>query len=185
MTTTETATTDAGQTTDADTTDVDTETETETDATETDDDDAETDDQADDETAADDAKGDVTIGGEAARYRVRLRAAEAELTTARDAHAATTDVLTRQRQAIVDATLAANGLDARLLAAAAHTVDDFVGEDGLVDRAKLAEAAKAAVVEFGVQPRRSGPRPNRQQGNPGGSSGGGATWGTVLGQAAN
>jgi len=177
---TETTDTDEVTTTDVDTDDQDTDTD--TGATETDDD--ATDDQ-DDEAAADDVKDDAKIGGEAARYRQRLRATEAELATARDAHAATTDVLTRQRQALVDATLAAAGLDARLLAAAGHTVDEFVGDDGLVDRAKIAEAAKAAVVEFGVQPRRSGPRPNPQQGRPGGSWGGSATWATVLGQAGN
>lgn len=177
------------ETTDETTADVDTDdqdVDTDTGATE-DDDDTEASGDQDDETATDDAKGDAKIGGEAARYRQRLRAAEAELATARGAHTATTDVLTRQRQALMDATLAAAGLDARLLAAAGHTADDFVGEDGLLDTAALGEAARAAVAEFGVQPNlpRKLPAPNRQQGNPGGSSGGGATWGTVLGQAAN
>lgn len=135
--------------------------------------------QDDGNEAADDAKPDNAIGREAARYRVRLREAEAATATLEAAHVETTDTLTRQRQAIVDAALTSAGLDPRLLAAAGHSVDAFVGDDGLVDAAKVAEATRAAVAEFGVQPRR-GVRPNAQQGQPSGSDGG-TTWGHLLG----
>src|SRR4051812_6092634 len=61
--------------------------------------------------ATDDAKDDATVGREAVRYRVRLRDTEARLTEAESARQAAEDVLCRQRQAILDATLASAGLD--------------------------------------------------------------------------
>lgn len=137
-----------------------------------------------DQGQVDDAKPDDTIGREAARYRRRLRAAEQTLELQNAALTDVTDTLERQRQAIVDAALTAAGIDPRLLAAAGHQLTDFLGEDGLIDTAKLSEAATTAVREFGVKPR-TGLRPNPQQGMP--STGDGntaATWGRLLGDAA-
>jgi len=53
-------------------------------------------------------------------------------------------------------------------------------DDGLVDGQKLRTAVAAAVVEFGVSPRK-GPIPNKQQGTVSTGNGGGATWKSVLG----
>ncbi|MGU3651628.1 hypothetical protein [Mycolicibacterium sp. A43C] len=145
----------------------------------------------DPEAAADDAKPDEQVGREAARYRRRLRDAEAanealaadhaaELASAETAHAATTEVLTRQREAIMAATLERAGLDPRLAAAAGITTGSVLGEDGLIDATKLAEAVRSAVAEFGVTPRTKGPTPNRQQGSI--STGKSETsWAKVLG----
>lgn len=148
--------------------------------------------EVDPEAAADDARPDEQVGREAARYRRRLRDAEAAnealvtehaaaLASAESAHAATTDTLSRQRQAIVDATLAGAGLDPRLASAAGITADTVLTDDGLIDGQKLRTAVAAAVAEFGVRPRGKGPVPNRQQGNPSTGDGGGATWSSVLG----
>lgn len=148
--------------------------------------------EVDAEAAADDARPDEQVGREASRYRRRLRAAEAAnealvtehasaLASAESAHAATTDTLTRQRQAIVNATLAGAGLDPRLASAAGITADAVLTDDGLVDGQKLKAAVAAAVTEFGVSPRGKGPVPNRQQGNYSTGNGGGATWSSVLG----
>lgn len=148
--------------------------------------------EVDPEAAADDSQPDEKLGGREARYRRRLREAEAAnealvtehaaaLASAESAHAATTDTLSRQRQAIVDATLAGAGLDPRLASAAGITADAVLTDDGLVDGQKLRTAVAAAVAEFGVSPRGKGPVPNRQQGNPSTGNGGGATWSSVLG----
>lgn len=130
----------------------------------------------------DDSRTDAQIGREAAKYRVRLRETETKLTEADTARQAAVDQLTRQRQAIVDATLSAAGLDPALLTAAGHTVNDLLDDDGLVDTGKLAEAANEAVTRFNVQPRR-GVQPNRQQGTPSMGSDS-TTWGKLLGDAA-
>lgn len=131
----------------------------------------------------DDGRTDAQIGREAARYRVRFRETEAALSEEQTARQAAEDMLTAQRQAVVDAALTASGLDPALLAAAGHTVDDFLGEDGLIDAAKLTEATSAAVARFNVSTRR-GPLPNRQQGASSAGDGAATTWGALLDTAA-
>ncbi|MGK2880435.1 MAG: hypothetical protein ACSLE6_06440 [Mycobacterium sp.] len=127
------------------------------------------------EDAAEDAVPDDKLGRDAAKYRRRLRDAEATIASLEvahgetvasleAAHAATADTLTRQRQAILDATLANAGLDSRLAIAAGIKVDALLAEDGLLDGAKMTEAITGAVAEFGVSPKRNGPQPNPQQG---------------------
>lgn len=149
--------------------------------------------EVDAEAVADDARDDTAIGREAARYRRRLRDAEAAneamvtdhtaaLASAEAAHAATTDTLARQRQAILDATLAGAGLDPRLASAAGITADAVLTDDGLIDGQKLRTAVAAAVTEFGVNPRGKGPTPNKQQGNPSAGNGGVSTWGGLFGR---
>lgn len=147
--------------------------------------------EVDPEAVADDQQPDDKLNRREARYRHRLRDAEAanaalvsqhaaELASAEAAHAATADVLTRQRDAILSATLERAGLDPRLAAAAGITTESVLGEDGLIDGTRLAEAVRSAVAEFGVTPRTKGPTPNHQQGSI--STGKSETsWAKVLG----
>lgn len=109
-------------------------------------------------------------GSEAAKYRVRLREAEHQRDDALERVA-------RLQRAAVDEVLSETGIDARLLDAAGHAVEDFVTDDGLVDRPRLAEVASAVADEFGVsKPRR--PQPNPLAGTTGGAAGssGRAAW---------
>jgi hypothetical protein len=126
------------------------------------DDDTDTDDQ-------DDGKGNR----EAKRYRLKLRETERECATLRD-------TLTRTRQAIVDTAVNAAGLDPRLLAAAGHTLDTLVGDDGLIDAAKLSEAISSAAQEFNIAAKGRPPKPNFQQGSAGGQPRSTATWANAL-----
>ncbi|MCG7583678.1 hypothetical protein [Mycolicibacterium sp. OfavD-34-C] len=99
------------------------------------------------------------------RYRLRLRDAERQRDEARD-------LLARTRQAIVDTAVTAAGVDPRLMVAAGHTVDTLLGEDGLIDPDKLAEAIAATGWEFRVTPKGRPPQPNPAQGHQSGQLGG-------------
>ncbi|MBB2770548.1 UNVERIFIED_ORG: hypothetical protein GGE11_001443 [Mycolicibacterium obuense] len=133
-----------------------------------------------DDTANDDGsdyQDDDRDGGnpanEAKRYRLRLRGTERERDELRD-------TLARTRQAIVDNAVQTVGLDPRLLAAAGHTLDSLVGDDGLIDPAKLSEAVTATAQEFRVTPKGRPPAPNPQQGRPGPAPKGKASWSKAL-----
>lgn len=127
-----------------------------------------------DDTADQDADRDGgNPANEAKRYRLRLRDAERERDELRD-------TLERTRAAIVDNAVQAAGLDPRLLAAAGHTVDTLVGDDGLIDPAKLSEAVTATAQEFRVPPKGRPPQPNRQQGTGGGQPRDSASWSKAL-----
>lgn len=114
--------------------------------------------------SSDDGRSDAQLGREAARYRTRLRETEGKLTEAEAARQEAADALTRQHQAIIDATATAAGCHPGLLAG--HDVADFLAENGTVDMAKLGEAIHGAMVTFNVRPPRVGPAPNPQQGTP-------------------
>ncbi|QVI26173.1 hypothetical protein MN2019_17885 [Mycolicibacterium neoaurum] len=158
------------------------------------------------EAAEDDAQPDDKIGGEAARYRRRLRAAEAEAETAATAHAeqlteletahaahvteletaqaATSATLAAQRLAVVDLAIASARFDPEafrphlLTALGDDGLDGLLSDDGVLDIGKLTEAVKSTAAAF--TPRHTGPRPNQQQGTP--SQGGpAASWASVLG----
>lgn len=147
------------------------------------------------EAAEDDAQPDDKIGGEAARYRRRLRAAEAEAETAATAHAArvseletaqaaTSATLAAQRLAVVDLAIASARFDPEafrphlLTALGDDGIDGLLSDDGVLDIGKLTEAVKSTAAAF--TPRHTGPRPNQQQGTP--SQGGpAASWASVLG----
>lgn len=90
-------------------------------------------------------------GSEAAKYRVRLREAEHQRDDALERVA-------RLQRAAVDEVLSETGVDARLLDAAGHAVEDYLTDDGLVDRERLAQAARTVAIEFNVTaPRRPAP----------------------------
>ncbi|GAA1225110.1 hypothetical protein [Mycolicibacterium alvei] len=111
------------------------------------------------------------------RYRLKLRETERE----RDQLA---DTLARTRAAIVDSAVNAAGVDPRLLAAAGHTLDTMVGEDGLIDREKLADAITETAREFRVPPKGRPPHPNHQQGHASGHPGTKSSWsGAIKGSA--
>ncbi len=158
------------------------------------------------EAAEDDAQPDDKIGGEAARYRRRLRAAEADaeaaatahagqiaaletahaeqVTELETAHAATSDKLAAQRMAVVDLAITSARFDPDafrphlLVALGDDGVDGLINDDGVVDIGRLTEAVKSTAAAF--NPRPTGPRPNRQQGTV--SQGGpAATWSSVIG----
>lgn len=112
-------------------------------------------------------------GNEAKRYRLRLREAERERDVLRD-------ILERTRQSIVDNAVGAAGLDPRLLTAAGHKLDSLVGDDGLIDAAKLSEAVAATAREFRIAPKGRRPQPNPQQGSYGPPPRGQASWGKAL-----
>jgi hypothetical protein len=106
-----------------------------------------------------------------AHYRRRSQAAEAE----RDQLRAQLDTL---HQDIVNEIAPAGGVDARLLVAAGHELGSFIGEDGRLDRAAVAEACATTAAEFGVT-RRSRPLPNPQQGARGVPAAGSALAGVI------
>ncbi|MGV0849461.1 hypothetical protein [Mycolicibacterium phlei] len=108
-----------------------------------------------------------------ARYRRERNEARRELDVLRD-------TLQRTRAAIVENAVQAAGLDPRLLAAAGHTVDSLVGDDGLIDPEKLSEAVIATAREFRVRPKGRPPQPNRQQGTGSGQPPGKASWSKAL-----
>lgn len=122
--------------------------------------DADTRDQDDEDDNADDG----SRSNREKRYRLRLRDAERERDEARD-------LLARTRAAIVDHTVTAAGIDPRLMAAAGHTVDTLLGDDGLIDPDKLADAIIATAREFRVPPRPTRPQANPQQGSTNGGGG--------------
>lgn len=95
------------------------------------------------ETPPDDDQDDERAGAEAARYRRRLRETEAD----RDALAARVE--TYQRAAVEQA--AAEVLTVpRSIWAAGVEIADLLDDDGVVDRAKVVAAAKAAAADLGL-----------------------------------
>lgn len=118
-----------------------------------------------------DDDGDQDSGGRGeARQRRRAQRAERERDELRD-------TLQRTRQAVVDNAVSAAHMDPRLLAAAGHTLDSLVGDDGLIDHDTLAEAITATRREFRVS---NGLQPNPQQGRVGGQGRGTASWSKAL-----
>lgn len=124
----------------------------------------------------DDADDGDQLGNEAKRYRLRLREVERERDELRD-------TLERTRQAIVANAMRAAGLDGRLFAAAGHTVDTMVRDDGLIDHDALAEAITNTAREFNIK--RPGKLiPNPQQGSgSGGQPRGETSWSKALNDA--
>jgi hypothetical protein len=112
---------------------------------------AETESTAEEPDEVDDAA-DENLNNREARYRVRAKKAETE----RDA---ANDLLKRTRQAVLDHAAAEAGLDPRLLAAAGHTIDSLVGQDGLIDPAAVAAAVEGTRIQWGIS-RRPAPVPN-------------------------
>lgn len=113
----------------------------------------------DDDTGQD---GDDTggTGGRRSReagLRRRAQAAEAEVDQLRGQ-------LTTLRRQVVEDIAADAGVDPRLLIAAGHDMNAFIGEDGTVDRAAVAAACASAAAQFRVPPRPRRPAPNPQQG---------------------
>ncbi|MGV0777723.1 hypothetical protein [Mycolicibacter kumamotonensis] len=131
--------------------------------------------ERDDDTAddQDDDQDDGSRSNREKRYRLRLRDAERERDELRD-------TLTRTRQAIVDTAVQAVGLDPRLLAAAGHTLDTLVGDDGLIDPAKLSEAVTVTAREFRITPKGRPPQPNRQQGTGSGQPPAKSSWADAI-----
>lgn len=94
-----------------------------------------------------------TLSKEAAGYRAKLREAERERDDARA-------LLNATRERVVLAELVRNQLDPRLLAAAGHTFDEFVSEDGQIDLDKVVSTTARLAIEFGTnQPRKPQPNP--------------------------
>lgn len=85
--------------------------------------------------------------------RQRLKDAEAERDNLRD-------VLARTRQRIFEEQIRAEGLEPPLMAAAGLKVEDFVGEDGLLDVARLAQAIEGKRLDLGLPERSRRPKPN-------------------------
>lgn len=108
--------------------------------------------------ADDDAQDDSSRSNREKRYRLRLREAERQ----RDE---LSDTLERTRQSIVDNAVQAAGVDPRLMAAAGHTMDTLVGEDGLINHERLSEAVTDTAREFRISPKGRPPQPNQQQGS--------------------
>lgn len=99
---------------------------------------------------------------EAARYRTRLRDAEAERDTLRDR-------LTGQQQAIIDRACAAARLTDMHITAAGINLENLVDAGtGLLDVDRLMRTVDTARREFGVG---RAPAPNRQQGSSSGHHG--------------
>lgn len=132
--------------------------------------DADTADVQDDD---DDDQDDGSRSNREKRYRLRLREAERERDELRD-------TLTRTRRAIVDNAVQAAGLDPRLLAAAGHTLDTLVGDDGLIDPGKLSEAVTVTAREFRITPKGRPPQPNRQQGTGSGQPPAKSSWADAI-----
>jgi hypothetical protein len=158
-----------------------------TDTNEGADDDQAHDDQAHDDDdqqhGDDDGKTDRQIGREAARYRRRLRSTQQRLESASATISGLQDTLARQRQAIVNSALENVGLHPDLLAAAGHTMDSLLDDDGLLHWSRVSEAINATIVKFDVTPRRA-VKPNPQQGKPS-CEPPTATWSRLLGDARN
>ncbi|OBK27698.1 hypothetical protein A5634_22285 [Mycobacterium asiaticum] len=115
-------------------------------------------------------------GNREARYRVRAREAEAERDALREQ-------LASARREGIDEALAAAGLRPALFDAAGLEVDDFLGEDGRVDRAAAVEAARSAAADLGVDgtPRRPAPNPIAGTPSAHAPAGGRAAWDTAFG----
>lgn len=92
-------------------------------------------DSSDPQESADETAG-KSPGAEAARYRTKLRAAEAE----RDTLAATVDTLQRAEVARLAGAILAQGGD--LLELGGHELADVLAEDGMIDPERVAELAK-------------------------------------------
>lgn len=137
-------------------------------------DDQDLDDADQDHDDADDTDDHGSRSNREKRYRLRLRDAERERDEARD-------LLARTRATIVDNTVTAAGVDPRLMAAAGHTVDTLLGDDGLIDAAKLADAITATAREFRVPPLPTRPAPVLQQGHTnGGGTPGKSSWAGAI-----
>lgn len=108
---------------------------------------------------------------EARKYRLRLRETERERDQLRD-------TLERTRRSVVDHAVTAAGLDPRLLTAAGHSTESFIGEDGLIDHAALTSAITKTAEEFKVnRPRLT---PNPQQGTGGAPPRRTSSWSEAL-----
>lgn len=111
---------------------------------------------------------------EAAKYRRKLRDTETQRDDLRD-------ILHRTRQAVIADAVEAAGLTHKMWEASAHDISALVGDDGLLDKAKLTEAITATATDFGLNRTDRRMEPNPQQGT---SNGGGApaakTWGKAL-----
>lgn len=97
---------------------------------------------------------DDTVGNEAARYRKRLRAAEAEhekaigeLTTERDQLA---EQLTAIRRNQIDNHTVELGIKPEALWASGAKVEDLLGDDGVPDVAKITAAVNTARTTLGI-----------------------------------
>ena len=86
---------------------------------------------------------------EAAKYRTRLRAAEAERDQYRDLLAAT-------RQGIVERAATAAGIAPKLFTAAGIDVDTLLDENGHIDHGRLSDTLEQVRIDFGV-PRKPQP----------------------------
>ncbi|AKK28206.1 hypothetical protein [Mycobacterium sp. EPa45] len=122
-------------------------------------------DSADNGDGHQDDDADQRTTNEAARYRTRLRAAEADLAEARITAewliAESRDMIDRTRQAVIDRELGRAGLDPALLTAAGHTTDTLLDDSGLIDHDKLTAAVESTIAQFRVdipgRPRRPDP----------------------------
>ncbi|BBX33934.1 hypothetical protein MMAG44476_23132 [Mycolicibacterium mageritense DSM 44476 = CIP 104973] len=141
---------------------------------------SEADTDRDDTDDTDDGNADGKGNREAAKLRKRAQKAEAERDEARTQRDAAQDMLTKTRQSIVDTAVHAAGVDPRLIAAAGHTVETLVGEDGLIDHDKLSAAIAETAREFRVPPKSRPPQPNRQQGTGSGQPHGQSSWSSAL-----
>lgn len=128
----------------------------------------------------DSQEGDGGSGGdqdspnrEAARYRVKLREAEARVTESEAEIARLGGVVESLQKAAVESALG-NKITAK--AFWAHRGDSGVSglltDDGTVDSEKVADAVDTAVQEFGLGPRRPEPNPYAGSNNNGSESGG-------------
>ena len=106
------------------------------------------------------------------RRGVRQRLADAE--AERDA---LRETLARQQQTIYEHALESVSVTGMLMAAAGHTVDAFVGDDGVVHPADVAQAAVSASAAAGI-PRR--PAPDPMVGRSRNNSHAPVTFGTLL-----
>jgi hypothetical protein len=90
---------------------------------------------------------------EAAKYRRRLRESESEQETLRNQ-------LDAAQRGLIDRLAMDNRIRPAALWTMGHQPADFVGEDGAVDPAKVAEASEQAARELGLARR---PKPNAAQ----------------------
>lgn len=112
---------------------------------------------------------------QAAGYRVKLREAERERDDAQN-------LVNSTRQSIVDRAVAAAQLDQRHWAAADIPLTSLLGDDGLIDDAKLSAALDSAAELTQLKPRR--PAPNPLAGRVGGGEpqpSGKAVWDSAFG----
>ncbi|AZI58386.1 hypothetical protein EH165_09780 [Nakamurella antarctica] len=126
----------------------------------------------DQDTDADTAK----AGAEAAKYRARLRATEAE----RDGLATRLEALQRSE---ITRLASKELLQGEAIWASGKTVADLIDDDGNIDREKVKAAATEAAERFGLKPALTWPRSDPSQGATGNQVGRGeSSWQKILAQ---